>query len=453
MHIPLIPTDNKSSSKAFVQILAAFCLTGFALICVFFSFSFTKRIETPVGPKNPDVLVKRERPDWNNLIKPYLGFYSFVDTKQNGSPYRGSAASPIVDGSNCDTNPRHFCGAVCEDVLKDPSFLQPPFCIYTKPDTAERLCWDTSKMSCWNENGGGTVWDGTSTWTVQKHWSGHPEIEEPKHTWLHMSSDAFDVIFFTWGYKRPYEEVMKEVNAYGTLHAQVKGINAEKKILIAGHSEGSVWAVCLNEWMIANKIPNPRRVIISGSIPPTYDFSATLTRESRDNMLSLVASEKAEDENLKKQIGGEIYADVFPMLKDEPGENSVEIKSWPSFGFTCIPGQGINPKPTCLPQTTPDYGETIMAYRNSDEQWLFEIVVQGVHQWSTYKSCLKACIPEFQKTDNFNFDENLSVELFPYNPAKPSLVRSSRKVVAMQKYNKKKEAEAKAKKGKRAELN
>eukprot|EP00493_Phyllostaurus_siculus_P016690 UN16945 len=81
---------------------------------------------------------------------------------------------------------------------------------------------------------------------------------------------------------------MEYVNAYGTLHAQIKGIAPKKKILIAGDSEGSVWAVCLNEWMLANKIPNPRRVIISGHIPPTYDFSATLTRESRDNMLSLV---------------------------------------------------------------------------------------------------------------------------------------------------------------------
>jgi len=393
--------------------------------------SFTlKQKETDVGSP----------PNWFPLLKTYFGLLSLI-LKAPGDPYI-LLESPVVEMSECDGHPETIsCEDACELILNKKPVT--PLCYKIPREgslTKYQGCWNTTIMGCWGKSGEIPVYLGKDEFllhrkynaeTVQKmkivtyvdkqtifseRWNRIPGMH-----WMHFSHEINnqEIILFGWGSVNPIDMVCDLVQKNKDIQQLVSEIPPDRSILIGGHSEGSRWAICFNELLADKKLPNPRRLITTGSIvAPESFFESRWDRYNQENSLFLVVGLPYPED----QPNAVIMPDVYTISKTT--ENGTFV-TFPQFGYKCD-GYGaclsinVDDKPF-------DFNEGIQMLRTQGEE-LEEVLHDHVHAFRTYRECFQQCLTVFRQTPGFNFKPNMPsfqlytkdqkvLALFPYSRA------------------------------------
>lgn len=356
-------------------------------------------------------------PNWIPHLDAYFAIGAFASILSHGSPYVGEQ-DPEVDLKNCEKS-TYNCVEYCTSFIQrsDPSV--PRFSVgvsiqrsdpsvpsssnvdsgdfpaYCRKSTGVEVfkCWDTSKFRCWNEFGGNMVFDGKKEWTLTRHFQGD-EVTDMK--WMHLFIDQWDLLIFGWGIVKPIEEICENMKHSKELIQLAQNMFPTQNMIIAGHSEGSGWAVCFSELLARQKeFHNKHFVIGSGSLVPKRQFHMRMSAATRINSLFLLVENRLPD----SVIGGGLMPDVYPLLSVEEG------LTFASFGFSC------DESAKCIGASRIRLGEglmkanTIIVHPDKMGLTALNTVIQSIHHFDNYRICFSACRSSFIR-DARNFQAN-----------------------------------------------
>ena len=86
--------------------------------------------------------------------------------------------------------------------------------------------------------------------------------------------------------------------------------------------EGAAWAACYNEYLFEKKLPNNRRVIVTGALIPKEVFWRRMDPYSKQNSLYLLVGNLHQSHEL-------VLPDIWTMQKKSKGQTG------PQFGYMC----------------------------------------------------------------------------------------------------------------------
>jgi len=334
-------------------------------------------------------------------------------SKEHGDPYELDR-SPLVDHSLCDERENTMrCENVCRLQLEGRGFLATTFCYYLSRrqygmDYHFGECWSVGNMRCWNRNGRIDVMDRDvgKFWSIRRHYTGRKEHTEenwltaPDFRYLHLTSleQGKDLFLFGWGNVREIQEICDILNDFPELLTSIDTIPPNHEIIIGGHSEGSGWAYCFNEYLFKKGLPHERRVIGSGVLVANRQLLDRMDSYSRENSLFLTVGNLLPDHLL----GGGMMPDVLPMKYKEQGT------TFPMFGYKCDQRSdgclGFEENPL-------DFNAGLQwvhrGCESADNRGIMSRLVKDVHSFSNYRDCYRVCIHEFRKVDGFNFQTNV----------------------------------------------
>lgn len=441
MDQPLLFHTSSTSSLWSSSSLGSFAL--FSLILLFLI-----QIQPSNSTVNLTEIEVGDRPEWKYLLQPYLGMYSLI-TKSSGEPMKKVGQNPVVDISNCQQE-SVSCVEVCRRIRIMQRAKQKGENAKLEVQYCERdfgkACWEVAKMQCWHNKGGMEVSDGfDTTWKIRRrfeHLSEDQEGNEGGKTWLHGSgttSNGLEIafFFFMWGKERTYESICKTFmkgsstvpNTLLRYISKATDKDPTKPILLAGHSEGSGWAICTYNFIKHGlRLPNPVYVIVSGALVPTQSFSKLWLENqgNPDDLLSLVVGgKKADIPNLESDI-------YLSWLRGPPHR-----VTWPSFGYSCthVSIQSFNFGPggfQCLPpgengENVPDIQSTYSRTTDWSDPTAtsnLNAFLYQLHLWNIYRNCMLMCWNQFDtwmnedESNKENFETNVPpMKLYPMKGA------------------------------------
>jgi len=416
MKSPLLYSNEQKKTN---QNVRSHC--AFFLLLAFFTFIFTNSFLT-TSAVEPEEKVGTA-PVWGSLLFTYFRFAPLTMVRQHGDPYP-IGDNPEVDMMNClhgDQVPMS-CAQICRQRVSKRSHVESRFCLRLSKSqvmTSSNLgeCWEVAAMDCWNKDGGMKLFDGRQNFTVRKHFLGGAD-EDSNFRWMHLESKSMTLMFFGWGTVKSYEDICSEVVNVPELYRIANNIPSNHVILTAGHSEGSGWAVCFNEYLHKQKIPNQHYVIGSGSLVPSKEYFETLDPGMwRNNLFLLLGIQMPPH-----IMGGLMLPDLLTIRKRREGV------TFPQFAYTC------DFKVTECIGFGRDVFDMNSAWQRVQEEnhkqgiasFTHELI-RDVHNLRNYRDCFHRCARQFiaLKGSGFNFQTNVPSMLI-YSQVNNRETRSTR---------------------------
>jgi len=353
-------------------------------------------------------------PEFNQieLVDTFFSIGSLPRLMRNSKPYRG-AEDPNVSMATCSDPSTMKCQQICLNrqgkgvaSTKGESSNEP------QAETAHctrinskkiRECWDVSKMRCWNSyDGGNLIYDNRHEWLLLRHWQG--EFERSSNVniqWMHLRSTEkeLDLFVFSWGEVRPSSMICAQLATVSGLPMRFQSIPRTHGVVFMGHSEGSGWAFCANDYMGQVDLPQLRRVIVSGSIMLDFDLLASMDVETRSNSLSLLVGSTLPV-FVGTGSGEKVQPDVLPLSKPEAGATV------PAFGFSCSGDIQRGERLQCLsPQPLLSLEDGLRQIKSLGNI-LGPKLLGDIHSFTNYRECYFACRQYFEKI-GYDFTPNI----------------------------------------------
>jgi len=322
--------------------------------------------------------------DWKPLIQMYLHTWSLVTWLQ-GNVYKMNE-NPRVPFENC--RGRVMCDIYCSHMIRKRPGDVPasPFC---KKSPTE--CWDTSKTYCWRYQGGSPVWDGTKEWSQVLH--ARDKEDYNKHAYMILAKgDTKEVayIFGPGGGRGKDVESLCARMGERALETMITRIPPDFLVYIMGHSEGSGWAICMDEFMQQRKMPNKRVLLGSGPRMVPQEMARKLISSQRPMLF--LQSGLIEPTGIQ-EITDSSFFDLFTFQGDQPDYYT----TLPTVAFICGKMPPIFNLRICI---VPD--QVDLSYEMKHRNHITKLA--EAHQFSFYRECLNTC---FESTFNdFTFKPN-----------------------------------------------
>jgi len=342
-------------------------------------------------------------------VEIYFALAGLTKTISHADGYVGKIELE-VDISNCEG--ASLCSFICASLFKgemsmhgDAEAGSPPkiprYCRKRSRDQIFDKCWETVNMRCWNQHGGNYVWDGTQEWFLRRHfqgWDSESDDEErgiraDKTTmrWMHLIGDGLELVIFGWGKVVSIEAICLYIQRLPELSSIHEHFAPENSILIAGHSEGSAWAICFERMLTLKKVKNPRHIVTSGSLVATKEFHRKTTPLMKDNSLHLLVETEMPD---FMRLG--IMPDIMTTLKP------LEGTTFPQYGYGC------GPENTCISWDQPI--DIAAGFARAHELRRMgpglETVLKEIHSFRNYRECFHICKKIWSSSSGFNFQTN-----------------------------------------------
>jgi len=402
MQKPLLHKETNSAHFSFICVIFT-CIV--LLSFIFHSFSNVKSAEVGVGAP----------PSWDPLLETYFDLEALT-AREHATPYRFKE-DPDVGASPCDMHEdTENCDLVCEKILSGERHKTSKYCYKPNPPGFDH-CWDTTKMKCWNTEGNCKHWDGAREWKVIRHMNllrGDPMNRKMRMLHMRNTAEKEDVILFGWGSAKPVRAICNALRGRTDFMRHLWTIPRENTLLIGGHSEGSGWAVCLNEIMQENGFPNLHNVIASGTLVPMKDFLDNMDEYSKMHSLFMLNAQVVE--------GGQLIPDIFTMIC------AIEGYTLPHFGYIC---NADNTE--CLGIMTQTQAQELVddvqERRSKRPEKHVPAMTKTAHMLTNYKKCWRICRLRFGSFYDgpgvFNYQANIpsfEIEEYPLpdpNPHSP----------------------------------
>jgi len=369
------------------------------------------------GAREVVVGVTENALSWESLLHSYFSFCSMPRQMKLGAPYRGPE-DPKLPEDSCRSLSNPMCTTVCLDRVQQAatgrSVEEPAICYHTNLEGGVNFeCWDTSKMRCWDPSGGCHVWDGFSEWDMLFHHDVHSldhvgplesQYEGSSSTMplVHFRSPGkhVDMIIFGWGQIRSSSEICTELSERSNVYNILLSIPRDHAVVLAGHSEGGIWAACAYKAMVDQLLPHPKRLIASGSMLMDPLFAESFPMDGNSLFLSTAVYTELQD------LGNRVLADVWAINLSDGGQ------TLPQYGFTCT-SQMMSGEVQCLnPQPAIDIASSLALA----ETWerTTQMIIKETHEFRNYRACFNACTPMFSQ-NQWNFAPNLApyTKVFP----------------------------------------
>jgi len=335
-------------------------------------------------------LVDEEEFDWRPLIQTYINTWTMV-TWDEGRVYTLNE-DPEIRVTNCKEAPdcKTFCLEASRSTIR-------PSAQYCKNSSLQ--CYDTSKIQCWRYVGAGLsfVWDGWRKWTVRIH---ARDLEDyNNHAFLILSKEDTKEVAYIFG---PGGGAGKQIHQLcSRMHERcldkfIQRIPKDYTVYIMGHSEGSGWALCMDEYMKENKMPQ-RRILLATAprlIPP--DMLNSVISSPRPYLFLIAGLLESPQQGIS-------MFDLFTFQ----GAIPTGYRSPPSLGFACTRNYAgfSNNLSDCIIPKNVDLQEEY-------EHRLLPLKVGEIHVFDYYISCLSIC---FKKTftQDFTFKPNTTPYIVP----------------------------------------
>jgi len=335
-------------------------------------------------------LVGEEEYDWRPLVQTYINTWMKV-TWDEGRVYTLNE-NPKVGVTNCKQAPD--CRTFCLQASRSSVRPSTQYC-----ENTSTQCYDTSKIQCWRYVGAGLsfVWDGWRKWTVRIHARDLGDYNN--HAFLILSKEDTKEVAYIFG---PGGGAGKQIHQLcGRMHERcldkfIERIPEDYTVYIMGHSEGSGWALCMDEYMKEKKMPQ-RRVLLATAprlIPPNMLNSII---SSPRPYLFLIAG------LLESPKHGISMFDLFTFQ----GAIPTGYRSPPALGFTCTRNyaQFSHELNDCI---IPDNIDLEEEYRHR----LLPLKVGEIHIFDYYIACLSICLKK-TFTKDFKFTSNTTPYVVP----------------------------------------
>jgi len=414
MKTPLLQRSERKAQANLGFRIFFFSLVGILAFLVLFQLSVAN-LEERVGAP----------PQWAPLLDTYFELGGLCMSKLHGDPYKLNV-DPTVDMELCkQQSERLDCKTACMKKLQ--GLPVGPYCIKApviRAFDSIDYCWDTSKMGCWNQRGGSqvyyTVGGATHEFLLHEHYTGAVSLQSksPLMHYMLMSGTSYHFLMFGVGSVRQFEGICEKILQFEELLKAIATIPPDRTILIGGHSEGSGWAICLNDYLTRMGNLNTRYVIASGTLVPSTEFYERRDERSRENSLFLMSANTLPD----MFAGGGILPDVLSIYRLKSGV------ILPHFGFMTD-----HMRTECLTDFHGDQPFDLNAgiRRMIAKTRGLEHALQEVHGFRNYREGFRLCKPLFEQIENFNFEPNLPaysimrlfnsnqqevITLLPYSP-------------------------------------
>jgi len=395
---PLLYTTEQKKAKQNVKTQCVFFFS-LALLTLFFtsyvSTTSTKQPEKKVGAA----------PVWGSLLFTYFRIAPLTMVRQHGDPYP-TGVNAEVDMMNCLHGGQvpMSCSQICRQRISRKDHVESRFCLRLSKSevmTANNLgdCWEVAAMDCWNKDGGMKIFDGSQNFTVRKHFLGGAD-DESNFRWMHLESETMTLMFFGWGNVKSYEDICFEIVNVPELYRIANNIPPDHVVLTAGHSEGSGWAVCFNDYLHKQQIPNEHYVIGSGSLVPSKEYFEMLDPSMwRDSLFLLLGIQMPSH-----IMGGIMLPDLLTIRKRREGV------TFPQFAYTC------DFKITECIGFGRDSLNMNSAWQRVQEEnrkqgsaFFTHELIRDIHNLRNYRDCFHRCARHFiaLKGTGFNFQTNV----------------------------------------------
>jgi len=387
---------------------------------VLFTFAVSPLALSKIRPSTPETQLGVVNLEWSHLVPTYFGVASLSRLMRTGSEYRGKEPLVVNYEQFCFAGTRR-CRQICvekqqaESAASSSTSSMPTdeYCIHE-----ENICWEVSKMRCWNSEGGIKIWDGNHDWDLIFHMRFRMTSKRldmyvsSNLPWLHMRSveKKIDFFVFAWGTTRQISSICSELSYSAQMSdrnfpAQLQTVPSDHAIVVSGHSEGAGWAVCANDLMIKRRIPNERRVIGTGAIvADEYFYNEYVAKSPPEHNLFMLTAVLVD-----LKAGAEIVPDLFPTTMTNTGI------SFPQFSYACTMNKASSDMGTnmagagqvrCLnPQPEINLQESRRIAKAYDLESSGILIT--IHSLKVYQNCYQACIPMFRSI-NWNFEANVA---------------------------------------------
>jgi len=421
MFTPLLENNDKKVQH-FSSFTLLYIVTSLCLFILMAKFGVKAEIseETDVGGP-PEAL------RWHDILMTYFQVGALARTMQHGLPYVGKLI-PVVPHTMCGTNPM-TCNDVCLLIVSGgpPGYSDPLYCLRQGPimgpegkQISDRICWEVSKMRCWNTAGGSQIWDGNSDWMLLKHLEVPPDSGQFRVTtmpWIHIRSveRRTDYLVFGLGIpdrmrtiKRICEDLEKLTGHYSIIN-QLNTVPRHHGLVLAGHSEGSGWAICADAYMASQHMPHDRRVLGTGSILSPTTLAPSLERLFVTLAMRLPTNNKIPN----APTSNKVVADVYTIMRSQhPGI------TFPQFSMLC---EGLLTEMKCVDHSIPmELGSSV---RLMTDPLMQVNVLEPLHYFKMYQSCFLACFRQSRFLIDDYFIANVPPFIHMPPPPKPPTMR------------------------------
>lgn len=293
--------------------------------------------------------------DWQPVISSYINIWNMV-TWEAGKPYR-IRDDPNVDKKNCKSD------YLCKDYCLNEENTQ-PFC------KKDGKCWDTTKTGCWKYFGGTPVWDGAKEWKMVLH---RREKDYNDHAFMIFAREKQKEVTYLFGpgggKGKQIDELCARMGERGLANA-ISRIPADFTVYVFGHSEGSGWAMCMDELMRTKQQPNPRVLLTSGP--------RMISKAMHDNLKASPRPFLFLQSGLEES--GTPWYDLFTFL----GFIQKGYTSPPIVSFHCSKNEKLNLANCVVPERV-DLAEEMRTR-------LYPMRLGEVHLFQYYRECLRSCL-------------------------------------------------------------
>jgi len=294
--------------------------------------------------------------DWQPAISSYISIWNMVTWEEN-RPYP-IRADTKVDKKNCKNK------YSCEDYCMNKENAQ-PFC-----KTSDHKCWDTTKTGCWQYFVPSPIWDGAKEWTMVRHIR---EKDYNDHAFMIFARAKEKEVIYLFGpgggKGKQIDELCARMDDKG-LSLYISKIPADFTVYIFGHSEGSAWAMCMDELMRTNQQPNPRVLLTSGP--------RMISKRMLDNLKASPRPFLFLQSGLEEN--GTPWYDLFTFQ----GYIQKRYSSPPIVSFHCSKNAKLDLANCVVPERV-DLAEEMQTR-------LYPMRVGEIHLFSYYRECLRSCL-------------------------------------------------------------
>jgi len=223
---------------------------------------------------------------------------------------------------------------------------------------------------CWQRMGGAPVWDGEKEWSMVLHMRGEDYND---HAFMIMARQTEKEVMYVFG---PGGGAGKQIDQLcarmgeRNLATFISRIPEDFTVYIFGHSEGSGWAMCMDDLMQKNQQTIRRVLLTSGPRMISQKMLADLNASPRPFMF--LASGILE-------AGAPMY-DLFTFGGNIPRDYT----SPPVTAFTCSKNQKANLDNCVVPEA--------VNLADEMEQRYYPRRVGEVHLFQFYRECLRICL-------------------------------------------------------------
>jgi len=170
--------------------------------------------------------------------------------------------------------------------------------------------------------------------------------------------------------------------------------------VLSGHDEGSGWALCGNTYLLLEKFPQMRRVIVTGALLTDPRLSYEIEEDLRVNGKVLLAATTTL--SLITPFG--LLPDVF-LLFNQAGV------TLPQFGYACIEDREDYDISCIDPQPQINLADGLKKVNSMAGVYM----LHDIHSFEFYRRCFYACLAVFQrKEETFSFNiRSYAKEIIP----------------------------------------